>query len=338
MIASATNTIGLLVTIAATLGWLTYWFFFNRPAGHAEVGSEIELAANRRKYHDDEELEGGRLERTQMFGVLLLAVLVIGLPVYWVLEPSRQAGAVVSFDKKLAGWGEGLFATTANGGFNCAGCHGAKGGGGVAPYALTEPTTGEVKSVSWTAPAVNTVLYRFSEDEVRFILVYGRPFSPMSPWGVDGGGPLNAQQIDSLIAYLASIQISREECVKQGRGSAHLRGWPPARCEPGRHPGRGRASGGRGYGRVGGRGAVQPQPRQRRLLVRPVPHQGLELRRPAGHRWRSHGPQPHGRVHGASVPERAGHGRLPEERLRARQEVRPAVVRAAARCPPSATC
>ena len=34
----------------------------------------------------------------------------------------------------------------------------------------------------------------------------------MSPWGVDGGGPMNDQQIDTLIAYLHSIQIDREDC------------------------------------------------------------------------------------------------------------------------------
>ena len=34
----------------------------------------------------------------------------------------------------------------------------------------------------------------------------------MSPWGVDGGGPMNDQQIDTLIAYLQSIQIEREDC------------------------------------------------------------------------------------------------------------------------------
>ena len=45
------------------------------------------------------------------------------------------------------------------------------------------------------APALNTVLYRFDEAEVRYILTYGRPGSPMSAWGLAGGGPMNAQQI-----------------------------------------------------------------------------------------------------------------------------------------------
>ena len=228
MISAATTTIALLITLAVTAGWLTYWIFFNRSASRPEIGSEIELAPNRKKYYDDEELEGKRLERTQLIGVLFLVMIVIGLPVYWVLEPSRQAGADFSFDKKLIGWGRDLYATTAEGGFNCAGCHGATGGGGVAPYAITDPNTGEVKSVSWTAPAVNTIFYRFDESEVRFILEYGRPFSPMSPWGVDGGGPMNAQQINSLLAFLGSIQIERENCAVQGDD--------PRTCEGGHLP------------------------------------------------------------------------------------------------------
>jgi mono/diheme cytochrome c family protein len=106
-----------------------------------------------------------------------------------------------------------LFAATADGGFNCAGCHGGmNGAGGAATYAITDPKTNEVKQVSWKAPAVNTIFYRFSEEEIRFILEYGRPFSPMSPWGIAGGGPLNEQQVQTVIDYLRSIQIPRENC------------------------------------------------------------------------------------------------------------------------------
>jgi mono/diheme cytochrome c family protein len=38
----------------------------------------------------------------------------------------------------------------------------------------------------------------------------------MSPWGLVGGGPMNEQQIETLIAYLRSIQIPRENCDVQG--------------------------------------------------------------------------------------------------------------------------
>ena len=67
--------------------------------------------------------------------------------------------------------------------------------------------------MNWTAPALNTVLYRFSVPEVTYIITYGRPFSPMSAWGIAGGGPMNDQQISDIIAYLGTIQIPMEGCT-----------------------------------------------------------------------------------------------------------------------------
>lgn len=213
MIADITTTLAWIVLVVATIGWVVYGLA-NIRKGRAEVGSEIRLAANRKPFYDDEELEGKRLERTQLIGVLFLAVITIVLPLYWILEPGRQQGAQNGWDKRFASWGSKLFAPTADGGYNCAGCHGGmSASGGVAPYAITDPNTGEVKSVDWKAPALNTVFYRYSEDEVRFILEYGRPFSPMSAWGLSGGGPLNHQQIQTLIDYLKSIQVPRENCA-----------------------------------------------------------------------------------------------------------------------------
>ncbi|MFZ1488654.1 MAG: c-type cytochrome [Ilumatobacteraceae bacterium] len=212
--ASVPTSIAIVIALTVTIGWVVY-FFFNRAAGRAEIGSEIELAPNRKPFLSDEELEGKHLERTQLLGVLLLAIIVVGLPLYWVFEPSRQAGAEASYQRKFVGWGAGLFETTANGGFNCAGCHGGMNAtGGSADFTVTNPMTGQVRAVSWKAPALNNVFYRYSEEEVRFILVYGRPFSPMSPWGVAGGGPMNSQQIQTLIEYLKSIQVAPEGCAE----------------------------------------------------------------------------------------------------------------------------
>lgn len=212
MIALTTTSIAWLIFAIVLGGWVVY-AVLNLRQSRDELGSEVEMAANRRPYYDDEELEGPRLTRVLGIGVILLVIIVIGLPLYWILEPSRLAGATDAQEEQFIEWGSNLFAPTADGGFNCAGCHGGmNGGGGAAPYNLTDPATGAVTAVSWSAPALNTIFYRFSEDEVRFILVYGRPFSPMSPWGLEGGGPMNDQQIDTLIAYMRSIQIERENC------------------------------------------------------------------------------------------------------------------------------
>jgi mono/diheme cytochrome c family protein len=210
--ALTTTTIGVIGLVIITAGWIIYGIF-NVVAGRREVGAEVELAANRKEYYDDETLEGPRLERVQLLGVIMLAIIVVALPLYWVFEPSRQAGAQEGWDNRFASWGSQLFAPTADGGFNCAGCHGGMAGvGGEAPFTVTDPVTQEVEAVNWKAPAVNTVFYKFDENEVRFILNYGRPFSPMSPWGLVGGGPMNTQQIDNLLAYMKSIQIPRENC------------------------------------------------------------------------------------------------------------------------------
>jgi mono/diheme cytochrome c family protein len=215
MVVAATTTQNIAVLIGVVLAgaWVVYLLWNVRRAGRGEVGAELELAPNRRPYFSDEVLEGRKLERTQLLGLAMLAVLAVGLPLYWLHEPARQAGATEGYDKRFAGWGEADFATTAEGGFNCAGCHGGmKATGGVAAYTITDARTGLVRAVNWTAPALNTVLYRFSTDEVTYILTYGRPFSPMSAWGTKGGGPMNDQQISNIIAYLRSIQVPQEGC------------------------------------------------------------------------------------------------------------------------------
>jgi mono/diheme cytochrome c family protein len=227
LVALTTTTIGVIGLVVVVAGWIIYGLF-NVAAGRKSVGAEMELAPNRKPYYDDEELEGPRLERVQLWGVVLLVIIVVALPLYWVFEPSRQAGAQEGWDNRFASWGSQLFASTADGGFNCAGCHGGMAGvGGEAPFTVTDPVTGEVQAVNWKAPAVNTVFYKFDESEIRFILNYGRPFSPMSPWGLVGGGPMNTQQIDNLIAYMKSIQIPRENCAE---------GEDPLVCDSGNLP------------------------------------------------------------------------------------------------------
>ena len=61
MVALATTSAAIIFTLIFVIGWVVY-AFMNRGAGRAEIGSEIELAANRKKYYEDEELEGKRLD------------------------------------------------------------------------------------------------------------------------------------------------------------------------------------------------------------------------------------------------------------------------------------
>jgi mono/diheme cytochrome c family protein len=223
------------VALLVVAGWGLY-LLANVRRAKPEVGSEIELAANRRQYYDDEQLEGRRLDQVLRWGLISLSIIGVGLPLYWLAEPGRQSGAVSNFEEIFVERGAHLFAPTDQGGFNCAGCHGgALGLGGEVPYTLTEyeyDENGEIvrdedgnpettlRQVSWRAPALNTVALRMTEDQIRQVLVYGRPFSPMPAWGIEGGGPMNEQQIDNLIAYLQSIAISPEEAQQQAQEEA----------------------------------------------------------------------------------------------------------------------
>jgi len=218
--ATVQQSIALIVLLLFGAGWVAYLITNTRKA-KPEVGSELELAANRKPYFDDEALEGPRLERALLWGVLSLMVIGVGLPLYWLVEPNRQEGAVEFFEERFAGdtaaahqpfGGGALFKGTSEGGFNCAGCHGGDAAiGGEVPYTLTDPVTGDLRQVNWQAPALNTATLRMTDDQLRDVLTYGRPFSPMPAWGLEGGGPMNEQQIDNLIAYMHSIELDEEE-------------------------------------------------------------------------------------------------------------------------------
>jgi mono/diheme cytochrome c family protein len=219
---TAQQSFGIVVGLLVTVGWILY-LVANVKKAKPEIGSELELAANRKPYLDDEGLEGPRLDRVLTWGLISLTLIGLGLPLYWLAEPGRQAGAVNDFDEVFASRGEGLFAATADGGFNCAGCHGGLAGiGGEVQYTLTDPETGRLRQVNWMAPSLNDVTLRMTDEQIYDVLVYGRPFSPMPAWGLEGGGPMNDQQLDNLIAYMKSIAITPEEAQAQAAERAEV--------------------------------------------------------------------------------------------------------------------
>lgn len=219
--ATATQNIGVAVAVIAVLMWLGYVLAGSARA-RKEVGSEVELAPNRKPYFSDEELEGLKLDRSLIVGLGALVIIGVGLPLYWLTEPGRQSGAEENFGELAVGRGETTYLPSTEGptSFGCQDCHGPEGSGGSASHVLEDPETGEFQMVTWQAPSLNDVLLRFDADEVADIITFGRPGTPMPAWGVPGGGPMNEQQISDLIAYLESIKIDPEEARAQVRDDA----------------------------------------------------------------------------------------------------------------------
>ncbi len=201
---------GFVILAVVAIGFIV-WFFANLRAGRDEVGSEIELAANRKTPPDDDELEGRKLNAALFSALGLLAVIAVVLPLYWLAEPGRQEGAVKAYGDLFIERGLALYET----GAQCVTCHGGAGVGGVTTFIINDQNGQFVGQVTWNAPALNNVLYRYNEDQVRYVLNWGRPGTPMAAWGTPGGGPLTTQQIDDLIAYLWSVQLKPAAIRKQ---------------------------------------------------------------------------------------------------------------------------
>ncbi|MCU1484160.1 MAG: hypothetical protein JWN67_906 [Actinomycetia bacterium] len=219
LVATSVQQSTAYVIVAVLLVGAIVWFAGNVRKAKPELGSEIELAANRKPYFDDEGMEGKRLDSVLRWALLSLTIVAVGLPLYWLAEPGRQSGAIANFKDTFASRGEALSLPTAEGGFNCQGCHGGVSGSPV-PYTMTDPVTKKLSQVEWKAPSLDDVTLRMTDEQLTEVLTYGRLFSPMPAWGLAGGGPMNEQQISNLVEWLHSVAISPEEAKKRTADNA----------------------------------------------------------------------------------------------------------------------
>ena len=197
----------LVITLAVIGG--VAWLAFLGVSALRTRGKE-QVPQNLAPGRSDEELETNRLERFQQVAVVISGFMAVSLPLYFLGETDRQDSFVDQFHEESVARGEHLVEE-----FACFSCHGAGGSGGSASY--IEKRTGV--TVSWSAPSLNDVLYRYSPDEVNFWVTYGRPNTPMPPWGVVGGGAMNEAQVSDIVAYLGTIQIPQQEVLGEIQGA-----------------------------------------------------------------------------------------------------------------------
>lgn len=193
----------IVITLAAIGG--IAWLGFILVNALRRRGPE-EIPSNLAPGTTDDEMETRRLETGQKAAVLLSAFLAVSLPLYFLGEPDRQEGFVEQFDEESVTRGEELVAEYA-----CFNCHGPDGTGGVAEF--VEPHSGV--TVQWAAPSLDDVFYRYDEEEVNYWVTYGRGNTPMPPWGVDGGGPMNEAQVEDVVTFLQTIQKPQDEVVAE---------------------------------------------------------------------------------------------------------------------------
>lgn len=196
---------------------------------------------NQEPYHDDDIMEGSRLERIQAWALAMFAIIAVSLPAYWLIEPTRQDEMDEQFLETSVEQGEELYAPSGTNevALGCADCHGPEGQGGFATQIVTIPrddleiAEGALDSqdrvcapspddeeallcqVSWRAPSLNDAFLRFSREEITEIVTFGRPGTPMPAWGLEGGGAKNEQSVANIVDFIESIQISSDEATAQ---------------------------------------------------------------------------------------------------------------------------
>lgn len=200
-----TSDVVIVLAVVAGIVWLGLMLV---SALRNRSGVE-EVPPNLKPGIDDQQLETRRLEGGQKAAIAFSAFLAIAFPLYFLGEPARQEGFVEEFSQEQIARGAHIVEE-----FKCFDCHGPLGAGGSAQY--VEKRSGV--TVSWTAPSLDDVLYRYNTDEVVFWVTYGRGNTPMPAWGVAGGGPMNENQVADVVAYLSSIQKDQQAAVDETPG------------------------------------------------------------------------------------------------------------------------
>lgn len=202
------SSLGSYVLIAVVIGILSWMAYLYLNSRRSRAAAHEPSPSNLSPPISDAELENKKLTRVlraALLGSILLAVI---MPWYAFNEPGRQiafAEATLHLDVEE---GEHWFSVE---GFQCVNCHGPGAVGGAAGF--TEPRSGV--STSWMAPSLNDIFLRYEEDEVRHWVVFGRDGTPMPANGLDGGGAMTVQEVDQVIEYLKSIQITQQEAFDE---------------------------------------------------------------------------------------------------------------------------
>lgn len=216
----------LIVLVPAALMWAIFLARSGRPGKTKKPRLGIPPAL--RPAEPDDILEGRRLERIQVGGLLSVLVAAAFIPIYWLPESERQQRYVDRFHEQSLHRGEAIynpppvleedtdavaFRELEEGiqlGQNCAFCHGGEAQGGPVPNGFVDPERPQMDPVQYEAPPLNNVFTRWDDEIVRFTIERGRPGTPMPAWGVEYGGPMNEQAVSDVMEYLKSFPQNQE--------------------------------------------------------------------------------------------------------------------------------
>ena len=117
--------------------------------------------------------------RWMMWGLGLMAVMVMLFPLYRFTEPSARESSHEDQLESLAEQGETIY------GFNCMSCHGPTGEGGIGPTLNAKQ-----------------FLDAATDPQIELFIAVGVPGSQMGAYAQDFAGPLTSEQIRAVTTFL----------------------------------------------------------------------------------------------------------------------------------------
>ncbi|GMQ93761.1 MAG: hypothetical protein BMS9Abin12_1241 [Acidimicrobiia bacterium] len=202
------GALALILVVALLLTWMAYLYLNSR---RSKAAAQEAAPSNLSPGASDDELENKKLTRVLRAALLGSALMAIIMPWYALNEPGRQEAFAEEIQELDVEEGAHFFSVE---GFTCANCHGPTGGGGAVGF---QESRSGVETI-WAVPSLDDVFFRYEEEEIRHWIVFGRDGTPMPPNGLEGGGAMSVQEIDQVVAFLKSIQVTQQEAFEKSQG------------------------------------------------------------------------------------------------------------------------
>ncbi|MEA2009542.1 MAG: cytochrome c [Actinomycetota bacterium] len=132
-------------------------------------------------YRSPDEAVERSTDKWMVWGVALMAVMIMAFAIYFWFESSSRADASEAHEAELVAHGSEAYAA------NCGACHGASGEGGIGPALNSTQFLGD------------TV-----DDQIKALIAVGIPGSDMAAYALEYGGALTAEEVDAVTAFIRS--------------------------------------------------------------------------------------------------------------------------------------
>ncbi|MEX0592139.1 MAG: c-type cytochrome [Nitriliruptoraceae bacterium] len=227
--AGSGTSVPIIILLVALAGFALAYFVVG-PGKNRGPRKQADIPLAMRPHHSDEELEGKGLERAMSWAVALAVFSALFLPLYWLIEPGRIENALEQQYQQDVATGRAEYQNA------CASCHGVNLEGGSAPHPDQDIDT------PWPAPRLDNIVARYQESEVvtdvrEFMwltVFHGRAGTPMQGFSTDAGGVYSDFQLESIIAYILSVQTGEIDQIDAqafvGRSGDDIFGANCARC------------------------------------------------------------------------------------------------------------